>query len=88
MSRPKTDWPGIFYLVRWYVLLTVKTSVARMNIHVSASVTYVYCILYARKIFPSTGCILSIVAFTYRFPGKSGLVLIPYSCSIKILLNL
>ena len=46
MSRQKIDWPGIFYLVRWYVLRKTKAAAARMPIHGLELSTYVYCRLY------------------------------------------
>ena len=58
-----------------------------MPIHGSTSSTYISCILYVRTRFPITWCILYVVAFSRGLPGKSGLVLIPYYCSVKILLN-
>ena len=54
MSLPKTDWPRIFCLVRWYVLRTAKDAVARMPIHGSALSTCVYCRLYVHTRLPST----------------------------------
>ena len=87
MSRPKTDWIIIFCFVWWYVLCTMKYASARMPIHGSASSTYVSCILYVCKRFLKTWYIISMVTFACGFPGGSGSVLIPYSCSIKILLN-
>ena len=46
MSRPKTNWPGIFCLVRWYVLRTAKSAAARMTLNGLALSTYFYCRLY------------------------------------------
>ena len=88
MSRPKNNWPGFFSLVRWYIDRTVKASVLRIPIQGSESSKYVSCRLYVHKMFPNTWCIISMVAFACEFPGESGLVLIPYYCSIKLFLNL
>ena len=46
-------WPGIFCLVRWYLIFTAKSAAARMPIHGSASSKYVSCRLYVCTIFPS-----------------------------------
>ena len=88
MSCRTTNWLGLFCLFRWYVIRTAKTAAARMSIYVSASYTYVFCIWYARIIFPNVWYILYMVVFTCVFPGEAVLVLIPYSCSIKLLLKL
>ena len=40
---PKTNWLGLFCLVRWYLLLTTKDAAARIPIHGSASCTYFPC---------------------------------------------
>ena len=87
ISQPKTSWPGLLTLVVWYLEHTAKTSAARITIHGSASSTYVYCILYVPTRFPSTWCIISMIAFACRLSGESGLVLIPYYYFIKIFLN-
>ena len=87
MYLPKTNCPGLFCLVHWYVLCTTKSAAASIPIHGSESSTYVSCRLYVRKIFPSTWYIISMVAPSCGFPGESGFVLISYSCSIKLLLN-
>ena len=88
MSCRTTNWLGLFCLFRWYVIRTAKTAAARMSIYVSASYTYVFCIWYARIIFPNVWYILYMVVFTCVFPGEAVLVLIPYSCSIKLLLKI
>ena len=41
VSYPKTNWPGFFCLVRWYVLRTMKAAAAKMPIHGSESSKYV-----------------------------------------------
>ena len=71
-------------LVLWYTDCTVKAAAARIPIHSSASSIYVSCVLYERTRLPSTQCILSMIEFDYGLPGESGLLLIPYSFSIKI----
>ena len=85
VSPQKLIGPDFFCLVPWYVPRTVKAASARIPIYGSASSTYVPCRLYVRTILPSTWCILYMVAFTYEFPGEAVLVLILYSCSIKLL---
>ena len=85
MSLPKNNWPGIFCLVQWYILCTAKAAADMMPIHGSASSTYVSCRLYVRTILPSTCCIIYMVALACGFPGESGFVLIPHSCSVKLL---
>ena len=87
MSQPKTSWPGILPLVVWYVERTAKADAPRITIHGSASYIYVSCRLYVRTILPSTWCILSTIVFACRLPGDEGLLLIPYSFSIKLFLN-
>ena len=76
MFQPKTNWPRMFCLVRWYVLRTVKDDDARISIHGSASSTYVYCRLCVRTILRSTWCILYMIVFACRSPMEAGLVLI------------
>ena len=87
MSRPKTSWPEILPLDVWYVERTAKASAARIPDHGWGSSTYVFCRLYVRTRFPSTWCIISAIAFACRVPGDTGLVLIPYSFSIKLFFN-
>ena len=58
-----------------------------MSIHGSELSMYASCRLYVRTIFPNTWCILYMVVFACEFPGEAGLALIPFSCSIKLLLN-
>ena len=86
-SCPKANCPRIFYLFQWYVLCNPKAAATRMPIYGSASSKYVSCRLYVRTRLTSTWCIISMVAFSCEFPGESGFVLIPYSCSTKLLLN-
>ena len=86
MSLPKNNWPGIFCLVRWYILRTAKNSATKIYIHGSVSSTYVSCRAYVRTRLISTWCIISMVAFACGFPGESGFVLIQYYCSINLLL--
>ena len=88
MFRPKTSWTRLLHLILWYVEHNAKAAASRIPIHVSASSTYVHCRCYVCAKFPSTWCILSTIASAYGFPGGAGLVLIPYSFSIKLLLNL
>ena len=87
ISFPNSIWPGIFCLFWCYVLHIKKSASARMPIHSSASSTYFSCRLYLRTRFPNNLCILSMVLFACGFPGETDLVLISYSCYIKILLN-
>ena len=78
MSQPKTNCPGNFTLVRWYVYHTAKSSADKILVHGSASSTYVYCGLNVDTVLPRTSCIFSIVVFALGLPGEAGLVLIPY----------
>ena len=78
MSWPKNSLLGLLPLVVWYVERTAKAAAARISIRWSASYTYASCRLYVRTRFPITLRILSMIAFTYGFPGEAGLVLIPY----------
>ena len=84
---PKTNWPWLFCLVWRYILCTTKSNAARMPIYGSASSTYVSCRLYVRTRFPNTWCILYMVSFACGFPRESGLILITYSCSVKLIFN-
>ena len=88
MYQTNTNWTRLFPLVRWYVDHTAKAASARIPIRVSASSTYISCSLYVSTRFPDTWCILYMVVFDYVFPEEYGLVLIPYSFSIQIFLNL
>ena len=88
MSLPKNNWPGIFYLFRLYVYITSKSAAAGIPINGSESSTYVSCIFYVRTRFPNNLCILSMAVFSCGFPGGSGLVLIMYSFSVKLFINL
>ena len=87
MSLPNTNCPRIFNFIMWYVDCTAKSAAARIPINGSASSTYVSCGFYVCTRFPNTWCILSMVAFSFGLPGEAGLVLIPYSFSIKLFLN-
>ena len=87
MSRPKISWPGLFSLVLWYVDCTAKAAASRIPINGSASSTYASCRLNVRTRFLSTLFILYIIAFACGFLEGSGLVLKPYSFSIRIFLN-
>ena len=88
ISLPKTIWPGLLALFLWCIYCTMKANAIRIPTHGSASSTYVSCILYAHTRLPSTWCILYIVSFACGFLGGYFLVLIPYSFSIKLFLNL
>ena len=88
MSSPKTNWTEMLTLVRWYILCTTREAAARMPVHGSASSTYIYCRLYVSYVHDSLVLDVFVVAFSYGFPMESGLLLIPYTFSIKIILNL
>ena len=88
MSQQKNNWPGLFCSVHCYVLHNAKAVAARIPIHGSASSTYVSCRLYVHTIFLNTWYNMYMVEFACGFPGYVGLVLIPYYCSIKLILNL
>ena len=74
-------------LTWWYVYRTAKEAEYNIPIHGSASSTYVSYGLYVRTIFPSSLWILSTINFDWEVPGEYGLVLIPYSSSVKLFLN-
>ena len=61
---------------------------ARIPIHGSTSYKFVSCRLYVLTRLPNTYCVLSMIASACGLPGEAGLVLIPYSYSIKIFLKL
>ena len=88
ISRTKNIRPGILSLVLWYVDFTAKAADTSIPIHGSAPSTSSPCRLYVRTRFPSTWCILSMISFFCLFLGGDFLVLISYSFSIKIFLNL
>ena len=77
-----------FCLVQWYLIRTGKAAAARKSIHGSELSTYVYCRLYVSYVHDSLVLDVFVVAFSYGFPMESGLLLIPYTFSIKIILNL
>ena len=87
MSRPKTIWPGFLPLVLWYIDRTAKAASDRIHIHGSESSEYFPCRLYVCTRFPNTLYIISMIAFTCRFPGESVFILILHSSYIKLFLS-
>ena len=87
MSRPNNNWPGLFCLVRWHLSCTANSAAVRITIQGSESSIYVSCRLKERIRFPNHWWVLSIITFACGFLEESGLVPIPYSCSIKLFLN-
>ena len=87
MSWTKTSCTGILPLVLCYVDHTKNSAASMIPIHGSASSTYVYFRLYVCTRLTINLCIISMMAFTYGLTGRYGLVLIPYSFSIRIFLN-
>ena len=87
VSCLENNFLGLLCLFRWYVLHTTKSDVDRTPINGSVSYTYVSCRLYLLTRCLSTWCILYMVEFSCGFPGEAGLILIPHSCYIKLLLN-
>ena len=84
MSRPKTSWPVLLFLVLWYVDRTVKATATMIPIHGSASYTYVslyYTLLQGSLVL---NLFSSMIFFTCGLSEEAGLVLIPYSFSIKL----
>ena len=87
MSLPKTSWPGLLFLILWYVNCTVEAAVAGITIHESDSSTYVTCRLYARTKIPYTWWILYMIVFACGFPVEAIFDFILYSSSIRVCLN-
>ena len=71
MFWPKTNFPGLFFLVRWYVYCTSKAAAARITIQGSASPSYVSSRLYVHTTLPHNWCILSMVVFACGFLGEA-----------------
>ena len=84
MYQPKTIWYVSFPFFLWYIDCTANYYASRIPIHRSASSTYVSYRLYVCTRLPITWCIISMLVLACGLPWEAGLVLIPYSSSIKL----